>query len=220
MTRIVVVGGSSGVGLACVREALSRGHEVVLFSRSASHTPLADPHLTTVDGNALEKEDVARALSGADAVIQTLGVPFDMKLFTGPITLFSESTQVLLDVMHSQGIGRLVALTGFGAGNSSPAVHPIQRPGFNLVFGKAYADKSIQEELIIASGLDWTLARPGVLRNGQKTGEYQVLTSPQAWRNGVIRRADVADFMVGAAASQEHLHQAPVLISHGLLPFM
>ncbi len=69
------------------------------------------------------------------------------------------------------------------------------------------------EQMIKASGLDWTIARPGVLRNGSRTGEYCVLTDPEPWRNGIIRRADVADFMVGAAESDDLVGQATVLIS-------
>lgn len=219
MAKLVVIGGSSGVGLECVKDALSRGHDVTLFARSASRSELSHERLQTVDGDALVNADVLQALAGADAVLQTLGVPFDMKLFTGPITLFSESTKVLLDAMSSAGVSRLVALTGFGTGDSKSAVSTLQRPGFNLVFGKAYADKSEQERMIKASKLDWTIARPGVLRNGSSTGKYNVLTDSGDWRNGVIRRADVADFMVGAAESNEYLRQAPVLISHGLVPF-
>ena len=219
MAKLVVIGGSSGVGLECVKDALSRGHEVTMFARSASRSGLSHERLLTVDGDALITADVIQALSGADAVMQTLGVPFNLKLFTGPITLFSESTKVLLNAMSSEGVSRLVTLTGFGTGDSKTAVSALERPGFNLVFGKAYADKSQQERMIKASDLDWTIARPGVLRNGSKTGKYRVLTDPNDWRNGVIRRADVADFMVGAAESSDHVSQAPVLISHGLVPF-
>lgn len=219
MGKLVVIGGSSGVGLECVKDALSRGHEVTMFARSASRSGLSHERLLTVDGDALITADVIQALSGADAVMQTLGVPFNLKLFTGPITLFSESTKVLLNAMSSEGVSRLVTLTGFGTGDSKTAVSALERPGFNLVFGKAYADKSEQERMIKASDLDWTIARPGVLRNGSKTGKYRVLTDPKDWRNGVIRRADVADFMVGAAESSDHVGQAPVLISHGLVPF-
>ena len=219
MAKLVVIGGSSGVGLACVKDALSRGHEVTMFARSASRTGLSHQRLKTIDGDALITMDVTQALSGADVVIQTLGVSFNLKLFTGPITLFSESTKVLLSAMSSEGVNRLIALTGFGTGDSKSAVSALQRPGFNLVFGKAYADKSQQEAMIKASGLDWTIARPGVLRNGSKTSKYRVLTDPEAWRNGIIRRADVADFMVGAAESNDNVGQAPVLISHGFLPF-
>ncbi|NND92030.1 MAG: SDR family oxidoreductase [Granulosicoccus sp.] len=219
MAKLVVIGGSSGVGLACVKEALSRGHEVTMFSRTASRSGLSHQNLEIIEGDALDKTDVTRSLRGSDAVIQTLGVTFDLKMITGPITLFSESTTVLLDAMNSEGIARLIALTGFGAGDSNSAVSMLQRPGFNLVFGEAYTDKSRQERMIKASTLDWTIARPGVLRNGAKTGKYRVLIDPNSWRNGVIRRADVADFMVGAAESNGYVRQAPVLISHGFLPF-
>lgn len=82
MSKIVVIGGSSGVGLECVKDALSRGHEVILFARSASRSGLFHERLKTLDGDAWVNADV----------LQTLGVPFNMKLFTGPITLFSESS--------------------------------------------------------------------------------------------------------------------------------
>ena len=219
MARIVVIGGSSGVGLACVREALARGHEVRMFARSASETGLSHERLDKIDGDALVAADVARALEGREIVLQTLGVPLDLKLVTGPITLFSESTKVLLPAMSSAGVTRLVALTGFGAGDSYPAVTALQRPGFKLMLGKAYEDKGEQERMIRASGLEWTIARPGVLRNGAKSGEYKVLLDPDHWRNGIIRRADVADFMVTAAGSREYVGKAPVLIEHGFLPF-
>ena len=219
MARIVVVGGSSGVGLACVKEALARGHEVRMFSRSASDTGLDHERLDKIDGDALAPGDVERALDGHDIVLQTLGVPLDLKLVTGPITLFSESTPVLLSAMRSTGLTRLVALTGFGAGDSYPAVTALQRPGFQLLLGKAYEDKGEQERMIKSSGLEWTIARPGVLRNGPKTGQYRVITDPAKWRNGIIRRADVADFMVSTAGSPKHVEKAPVLIEHGFLPF-
>ena len=219
MASIVVIGGSGGVGLACVEEALARGHDVRMFARSASANGLRHERLEKLDGDALVAGDVAKALDGREIVLQTLGVPLGPKLVTGPITLFSRSTEILLPAMHAAGLERLVALTGFGAGDSYPAVSPLQRPGFKLLLGKAYDDKGEQERMIEGSGLTWTIARPGVLRNGPKTGRYQVLTDRSRWRNGVIRRAHVADFMVSAADTRGHVGAAPVLIEHGLLPF-
>ena len=216
MTKILVIGGSSGTGLACVREALARGHEVRMFSRSATRSELSHERLEKLDGDALVGADVARALEGVEVVLQTLGVPLNLKLVTGPITLFSEATKVLLPAMESAGVRRLVALTGFGAGDSYPAVTALQRPGFRLMLGKAYDDKGIQERMIKASDLTWTIARPGVLRNGPKTGRYQVLLEPDRWKNGIIRRADVADFIVTAAETREYVGRAPVLIERGL----
>lgn len=219
MSRILVIGGSSGTGLACVKEALGRDHEVRMFSRSATRSDLTHERLEKFDADALDSNCVANALNDIDIVLQALGVPFDLKMLTGPVTLFSKSTQVLIPAMQNAGVKRLIALTGFGSGDCYSAVSGLQRPGFKLVFGRAYDDKSIQEQLIQASDLDWTFARPGVLRNGERTGNYKILTQADQWRNGVIRRANVADFMVGAAESGEYVKQGPVLIEHGLLPF-
>lgn len=73
---------------------------------------------------------------------------------------------------------------------------PLQRIGFALVFGRAYADKDVQERLIRGSDLDWVIARPGVLTNGRAIGRHRVLARPEEWRNGIVSRADVAAFLV------------------------
>ena len=81
------------------------------------------------------------------------------------------------------------------------------------MFGRAYDDKSRQEELIKQSGLDWTIARPGVLLNGARTTRYKVLRDPSEWRNGFIARANVADFLVRQIVDQTYIHKSPVLVS-------
>jgi uncharacterized protein YbjT (DUF2867 family) len=89
----------------------------------------------------------------------------------------------------------------------------LQRLPFQLVFGRAYEDKSRQERLIEESLLDWTIARPGVLTNGPRTGRYKILTEPSQWRNGIISRSDVADFLIRKIDDQTYFHKAPVLIN-------
>lgn len=105
-----------------------------------------------------------------DAVIQTLGIPANARMLTGPIDLFSTTKTTLLPLMQELGILRLISVTGFGAGDSRSSIAPLQRLGFDLVFGRAYCDKDIQEQLITQSGLDWTIVRPGVLINTRKSG--------------------------------------------------
>jgi uncharacterized protein YbjT (DUF2867 family) len=82
---------------------------------------------------------------------------------------------------------------------------------FKAILGRAYADKAVQEDLIKASSLDWTIARPGILTDNKGTGRYNVLVEPESWRQGVISRADVAHFLVGAAETGSHVHQTPAL---------
>ena len=81
------------------------------------------------------------------------------------------------------------------------------------MFGRAYYDKSRQEELIKQSGLDWTIVRRGVLLNGVRTMRYKVLRDPSEWRNGFIARANVADFLVKQIEDHSFIGVAPVLVN-------
>ena len=81
------------------------------------------------------------------------------------------------------------------------------------MFGCAYDDKSRQETLIKQSGLDWTIARPGVLLNGARTRRYKVLRNPSEWRDGIIACANVADFLVKQIEDRSFIGASPVLVN-------
>lgn len=211
MARVLIIGASKGIGLATVKRALACGHHVRALARSAGQIPLRDERLEKVTGDALKEDDITAALAGIDVVIQALGVRAGPKMILGPITLFSKATQVLVPAMEDAGVKRLIAVTGFGAGDSEASISCLQRIPFRLVLGQAYDDKSVQERLIKESKLDWTLVRPVVLTPGPRSGRYRVLAKPGSWRNGLISRNDVADFLVKQIDDDSHLHQAPVI---------
>ncbi len=185
------------------------------MSRRGTTTHTDKTAVEAFAGDALKAEDVRRALDGIDVVAQALGVPPSLDLILRPVTLFSSATRVLLPAMKAAGVGKLICVTGFGAGDSKPAINILQRLPFKVLLQNAYADKTVQEDLIVASDLDW-LVRPGVLTNFAARGKYRVLTTPDTWRNGVISRADVADFIV-KRISHGHLNrEKPVLIQYPL----
>jgi len=210
--KLLIMGASNGIGLETTKLALEQGYNVRAFARSASSMQIGDPLLERFSGDALKQEDVASALTGVDAVVQALGVPANFKMVSGPITLFSKATATLVPLMQEAGVKRLIAVTGFGAGDAYDRVPFWQRPAFNLLLGRAYADKDIQESLIRQSDLDWVIARPGILTGGRRTGRYRVLLEPEEWRNGLISRADVADFLMRQTGDDAHLGKTPVLI--------
>ena len=209
--RVLIIGASKGIGLETTRQALDAGHHVCALARSAAAIVISNPNLEKIRGDALKTEDVEAALVGVDVVIQTLGIGLG-DLFR-PVHLFSDATRVLIAAMRGHGVKRLICLTGFGAGDSRASISCLQRLPFQIVFGRAYGDKSLQERLIQESGLDWTIARPGVLTGGPRTGRYKILSDPSKWRNGIISRADVAEFLVRQIEDRTYIRQAPVLVN-------
>ena len=210
--HILVIGGSRGIGLECVRYSLERGHRVRAFARSAESIPVENEMLEKRTGDATREDDVKAALESVDVVILVPGVPKAVSALIRPIHLFSEATAVLVPAMEEKGIRRLLAVTGFGTGDSYARLSSAERIGFQAIMGRAYADKNRQERLISETDLDWTIARPGFLTSNRRTGRYQVLTEPSTWRNGMISRADVAHFLIHAAEEGTFIREAPVLV--------
>ena len=209
--RVLIIGASRGIGLETARQALEAGYGVRAFARSTVAILNSNSSLENFRGDALYVEDVKTALVGVDVVIQTLGVGIG-ELFR-PVHLFSEATEILIGAMKTQKAKRLICVTGFGAGDSRASISCLQRLPFQVVFGRAYDDKSLQEQLIKDSELDWTIARPGVLTSGRRTNHYKVLSEASQFRNGIISRANVADFLVRQIVDQTYIHKAPVLVS-------
>ena len=144
--RVLILGASRGIGLETTRQALDAGYDVRALARSATAISISNPNLKKMRGNVLNTEDVQAALVEVDVVIQTLGVELG-ELFK-PIQLFSDATRILIAEMKKQGIKRLVCVTGFGAGNSRASISCLQRIPFQIVFGRTYGDKTLQERLI------------------------------------------------------------------------
>lgn len=211
--KLLVIGASRGIGLEVVKQALARGHEVRAFAQSADAIRLSNARLEKRNGNALKVSDIASAMTGVDAVILTLGIRAGPGMVLGTVDLFSRATQIVVDAMKKARVKRLICVTGFGAGESRAKLGPLQTIVFQLLFGRAYDDKDVQEVMVRKSGLDWIIVRPVILTNGPKTGRYKVLDNPKDWRSGTVSRADVADFLVKQVQDSAFLGKTPVLTS-------
>jgi uncharacterized protein YbjT (DUF2867 family) len=214
MTKVLVIGASRGIGLETVRAALRAGHSVRALARSAASIPIQDAKLDKVTGDALDGNTLRNSLQGVEAVIQTLGVDFAPRLIFQGTSLFSQSTRILVDAMKAAGLRRLIAVTGLGAGDSRGHGGLLyDAVVFPVLLKRVYDDKDVQEWIIRSSGLDWTIARPGLLTNRPATGGYRVLTAPKDWRFGTISRTDVAEFLVRVINDPALIGTTPLLIN-------
>ena len=214
MPNVLIIGASHGIGLETVGTALRAGLSVRALARSAASMPIQDANLDKVSGNALDPDTIRNVLQDIDVVIQTLGVDFSPRLVFEGTRLFSESTRILVDAMKASGVKRLITVTGLGAGDSRGHGGLLyDAVVFPLLLKRVYDDKDVQEWIVKSSGLDWTIVRPGLLKNSPATGRYRVLTASKDWQFGAISRADVADFLVRQVNDRTLIGTTPLLIS-------
>src|SRR6266446_9561896 len=100
MATVLIIGASRGIGLEAVKAALAAGHSVRALARSARRIRLDHPKLEKMAGDALGIATVKRALTGADVVIQSLGVAAGLEAILKPTRFFSKATRVLVTAME------------------------------------------------------------------------------------------------------------------------
>lgn len=193
--KIALFGATGGTGKAFIDQALGAGHTISALVRDPAKLD-APEGVSVTQGDARDVDAVKTTLAGCEAAVSTLG-NFNRK----PNTEVSDATKVIVDAMNASGPKRLVVVSTIGVGDSRK---PLQSFMFKyVVIGwiarNIWKDRERQEEIIRASGLDWTIARPGGLKDEPLTGTYQVVGGgdPQP-KTIAISRADVADFCLKA----------------------
>ena len=162
----------------------------------------------------LDPDTIQNALRDIDVVIQALGVDFSPMLVFEGTRLFSESTRILVDAMKAAVVKRLITVTGLGAGDSRGHGGLLYDAiVFPLLLKRVYDDKDVQESIVRSSGLDWTIVRPGLLKDSLATCSYRVLAASRDWRFGTISRADIANFLVRQIDDRTLIGTTPLLIS-------
>ncbi len=206
--KVLVIGGTRGVGREVLVTAHAAGHELTLLARNAERISLPVTGVRVVAGDAGDAADIERAVAGQQAVVWTVGVgPTRLR-----VDLFSRGTQFLLAAMAKHGVKRLICVTGIGAGDSRGHGGFLYDRVVQPLFMKSvYEDKDRQEAQLRASDVDWTIVRPGPLTNGPATGLVRALTDIEGVRARRVSRADVAGFIVENLATDDFRKTAVML---------
>lgn len=113
--------------------------------------------------------------------------------------------------MQRAHVKRIGAVSAAGAGESvkdvSQVVSWMIRAGS---VGTAYRDLTAMEAVLDESHLDWLIVRPVTLVNGPPTGGTRELSRFHV--NSLVRRSDVATYLVSAIDSGSSLGTRKVLL--------
>jgi putative NADH-flavin reductase len=200
--NITIIGASGGIGLETVKRGLNRKHTITTLSRSEIIID-ENKSLKMIMGDATHKADLLKSIHNAEAIIVTLGTAKNMKA----TTLFSDFAKLMVEIHRENEINvPFIFVTGFGAGESKNYVPWLVKMFLKYMLKDVYANKTMMEEIITESDLNWTVVRPGRLLDKELTEKYRVENKLFKGINiGGINRADVADFLIKQAENQTEL---------------
>jgi len=177
--KIVIFGATGNVGRQLVKEALSRGHQVVGVVRDPQAVQSPDARVTLHRGDATDRRSVAEVARGADAVVSAVSPRPNARGLPAP-TLVGTARAVIAG-LRDAGAKRVVAVGGAGSLEVAPGKALVDQPGFPDVYKAEALDgreslKIYREE---AAGLDWTFISPAVeIAPGERTGRYRTTSDP------------------------------------------
>jgi len=200
--RIAVFGGTGGTGQQVIEQALDAGHQVSALVRDPNRLSEASQQADIIVGDVLNTQDVSETISGAEAVVVSLGSRSD-----SPENTVSEGTQKVIACMQEIGVKRLIVVTSLGVGDSKDQVPVAFKLVIKTVMRKIMADKERQEQFVQNSGLDWIIIRPGGLSDDPASGAY-IFGTDESIIAGRVSRADVAEFILRNLTDDQFLGQA------------
>ena len=203
--KVIVFGASGTLGKLVTRQLLEDGHAVTAFARHPEKFGPMLPNLRLAAGDALDPDAVADALRGHDAVVVTLGAGLQRKS-----VVRSQGTLNIVRAMQRHGVRRLICQSTLGAHESWSNLNFFwKRIMFGALLRPVFKDHELQELLVRASGLDWTIVRPSAFDKRPGAGGY-LEDIPVSERRLTLKIpvADIAGFLARQICDLRYMHRA------------
>jgi uncharacterized protein YbjT (DUF2867 family) len=186
--NVLVAGATGKTGRRVIQELMQRQIPVKALVRDAAIAKTILPsEVELTIGDVLDPVSLRGAIAGCTALICATGAhpSFDP---TGPYKVDYEGTKNLVQVAKEQGIQHFVLVSSLCV---SQLLHPLNLFWLILVWKKQ------AEDYLRASGLIYTIVRPGGLKN-EDNSDPVVMQQADTLFDGSIPRAKVAQVCVEA----------------------
>ena len=203
---VLVVGATGSIGHLVVEEGLRYGHSVRALVRSEAKARQLPAETQVVIGDVTHPDTLPLAVDGADAIVFTLGSDGAGKL--GAENVDYGGVRNILNVLGSR-TPRIALMTSIGVTN---------RTGRYNQTTEAHDWKRRSERLVRASGLPYTIVRPGWF-DYNRPDEHRLVFLQGDRRqagdssDGVIARRQIAEVLVQSLDSDEALRKTFELVA-------
>jgi uncharacterized protein YbjT (DUF2867 family) len=187
--HVTIAGGHGKIALRLTALLTGRADHVTSIIRNPDHradVERAGGTPVVIDLETTDVDDLAPALRGTDAVVFAAGAGPGSGT-TRKDTVDRAAAVLLADAACAAGVRRYLLI-------SSTGVDDPPRPGTDEVWAAYLTAKKAAEEALRASGLEWTILRPGMLTDQAGTG--RVLLAPPPVERAEVTRDDTAAVLV------------------------
>ena len=203
---VLVVGSTGSIGRLVVEQAVRQGYAVRVLVRTPSKARRFPAQVEVTSGDVTRPETLNAAVDGVDAIVFTLGS--DGKGKVGAENVDYGGVRNILRALGSEN-PRIALMTSIGVTN---------REGSYNRSTEAHDWKRRSERLVRASGLPYTIVRPGWFDyNGPDEHKLLFLQGDRRQAgdpsDGVISRRQIAEVLVHSLRSVSALHKSFELIA-------
>lgn len=200
---VLVLGATGRTGRLVVEALQAEGRPVRVFVRDAA-TAGFGTGVEIVTGDVRDAATLAPAMAGVAAVISALGSG-EPSGPNGPEAVDSQGVRNVAEAAAAAGVGHVVLVSSMGATQED---HPLNR-----MFGNVLRYKLAGENALRASGVPYTIVRPGGLLDEPGGRGRIVFLQGDPPMQGAIPRADVARVCVAAIGSAAAFNRTFEIVS-------
>jgi uncharacterized protein YbjT (DUF2867 family) len=208
--RILLLGATGRTGKLVIEKAIRRGHKISAIARDPEK--LKDYQIDITQGTPYDFETVEKALSGCEAVINTLNISRKSDnpwaALVSPIDLISKSATNAVIAMKKTGTKRYIALSAIGAGSSwktTPAILKFIVSISNLKY--PFRDHGKQEEILQNSSVEFTICRAPMLSTETNTKGAVAVREGENPPKMVLSRNSAAEFFIKIIENKEYIRE-------------
>ena len=196
--KIAITGASGKTGYRISEEAIKKGFKVKQIIRKKSKVSEELKSLETLRVSLDNKEDLDKALKDVDALVIATGARPSLDL-TGPAKVDALGVFRQLESCKRVGIKRVILVSSLCTGK---LFHPLNLFGLILIW------KKIGENFLLNSSLEWTIIRPGGLKENEDIKSENINYSKEDTQiNGSIPRRLVAQCCIDSLKNNESINK-------------
>ncbi|MCP9774456.1 SDR family oxidoreductase [Cyanobium sp. HWJ4-Hawea] len=198
-STLAVSGASGKTGWRVVQEALERGYRVKALVRPGSELPAGLEGAEVVRLELHQSQALEAALRGCDGLVIATGARPSVDLL-GPLKVDAFGVADQIRACRAVGLKRVVLVSSLCAGRW---LHPLNLFGLILVW------KRLGESWLEQSGINWTVIRPGGLKESEAELEKEgvVFSGADQQESDSIPRRLVARVCLDALETQAAIGQ-------------